>query len=209
MRASAPLSFTAPGSGPPLAATLMYPNGVITDSTPTYTWNAVPTATWYYLWVTDASGIAVQNWYSAGAAGCAGGTGTCSVTPGTAVTGSVTWWVQTWNSSGYGPWSAGMPFRVGSHVVTLEYGTAPGGPRLYGAVLDVGVAYTIYADVSPTSDVASVDFYLDGAFVNTEVGAPYEMVDQTWSAPGSHTVVAEVEYTGGGSDIVSAPFTVG
>jgi hypothetical protein len=103
-------AFTVPAIGVPPAVTgLTGPVGVITTATPTYTWNAVPTATWYYLWVTDSTGVKIQQWYPASAIGCA--SGRCSVTPGTALAaGGGQWWVQTWNDAGYGPWSSGVSF---------------------------------------------------------------------------------------------------
>lgn len=98
---------------PPPSATLISPNGTITDTTPTYTWNAVANSTWYYLWVNDSTGNVIRKWYTADQAGCASGTGTCSVTPATTLaSGNGTWWIQTWNSAGYGPWSAGMNFNI-------------------------------------------------------------------------------------------------
>ena len=101
----------------PPKATLIAPKGTITDNTPTYQWNAVPTVTWYYLWVNDSKGTPIKQWYTAAQAGCAAGTGVCAVTPSQdVVNGAATWWIQTWNSSGYGPWSAGLGFTVnGSH----------------------------------------------------------------------------------------------
>jgi hypothetical protein len=66
---------------PPEKATLISPSGTISTPTPTYTWNAVPSATWYYLWVNDSTSTKIQTWYTATQAGCASGTGTCSVTP--------------------------------------------------------------------------------------------------------------------------------
>jgi hypothetical protein len=100
--------MTSPG-----AATLVSPSGTITDTTPTYTWNAVSNATWYDLWVNGPSGNVIKQWYTAAQAGCAGGTGTCTVTPPTTLSnGSHTWWIQTWNSAGYGPWSGGLSFMV-------------------------------------------------------------------------------------------------
>jgi hypothetical protein len=97
----------------PGAAGLISPSGVITESKPTYTWNSVPGATWYYLWVNDSSGTRVQQWYESGAAGCHSGTGACSVKPDTGLaSGNATWWVQTWNSAGFGSWSGAMSFAV-------------------------------------------------------------------------------------------------
>jgi hypothetical protein len=90
------------------------PSGSIATSTPTYRWNAVPTATYYYLWVNATNGSPrIQVWYTAAAAGCAGGTGTCAITPGTALaSGAATWWIQTWSAAGFGPWSSGLAFSV-------------------------------------------------------------------------------------------------
>jgi hypothetical protein len=107
------MGFTVTGSTPP-AATLISPSGTTAATVPTYTWNAVATATYYYLWVRDAAGTTkVQTWYSAAQVGCAGGTGTCTITPSTSLSaGGHTWWVDTWNSAGYGPWSGGIGFSV-------------------------------------------------------------------------------------------------
>ncbi|HSL27920.1 MAG TPA: serine protease, partial [Anaerolineales bacterium] len=92
---------------------LVSPSGSITDYTPTYTWNAVPTMTYYYLWVTGPAGNVFKEWYTAEQAGCSNGTGTCSVTPSTSLAGgNHTWWIQTWNPAGYGPWSSGMSFAL-------------------------------------------------------------------------------------------------
>jgi hypothetical protein len=102
---SSPLTFTV--SGPPAAAVLTSPKGVANSTTPTYTWKAVPDATWYYLWV----GNKIATWYTAAQAGCS--SGTCSITPATALTaGTYTWWIQTWNTAGNGPWSSGATFAV-------------------------------------------------------------------------------------------------
>ncbi len=96
--------------GLPTVATLLTPSAAGAGSTPMYRWNAVSNATWYYLWVNDTTGTPIRTWYTAAQAGCSAGTGICSVTPATAVVGSATWWIQTWNSIGYGPWSASRTF---------------------------------------------------------------------------------------------------
>ena len=103
------VNISAPGT-----ATLVSPSGAITTGTPTYTWNAVAGSTWYYLWVDDSTATAkITQWYRASDAGCAAGTGTCSVTPSVALaSGAARWWIQTWNSAGYGPWSRGTDFAV-------------------------------------------------------------------------------------------------
>jgi len=109
------MAFTVGGPGPPGKATLVSPSGTITTATPAYIWNAVPGATWYYLWVNDSTTGSgkIISWYTAEQAGCGSGTGTCSVTPSTALaSGNGQWWIQTWNLSGYGPWSDGMSFTI-------------------------------------------------------------------------------------------------
>ena len=109
---SSGMSFTAP-STPPVAATQVSPSGTITDTTPTYTWNAVSNATWYSLYVNDATGNKIQQWYTAAAAGCSSGTGTCSITPTTVLAPGVgQWWIRTYNAAGFGPWSSPMSFTV-------------------------------------------------------------------------------------------------
>jgi hypothetical protein len=121
----------------PGKATLVSPMGTISEDTPTYTWNAVSDSTWYYLWVKDSTGTPIKTWYTASGAGCGGGSGLCSITPTTALAlGSCTWWIQTWNSDGNGPWSDSLSFTVeeglneasiqGTYAFTaMEQGGAP------------------------------------------------------------------------------------
>jgi hypothetical protein len=80
---------------------------------PTYSWSAVSTSTWYYLWVMDSTGVKLSQWYTAAQAGCGSGTGTCSVNPATTLAlGAGTWYIQTWNNAGTGAWSSGLGFTV-------------------------------------------------------------------------------------------------
>lgn len=110
---SSAMSFNLSNSPPPpVATTLISPNGTITDSTPTYTWNAVANSSWYYLWVDDSSGNKIKQWYTAAQASCSSGTGTCSITPTTAlVQGAGKWWIKTWNNTAHGPWTSAMNFN--------------------------------------------------------------------------------------------------
>jgi hypothetical protein len=98
---------------PPAAATLLAPAGTIATATPTFSWDAVSTATEYQLWVNDAaSGAKINIIYTAAAAGCASGTGTCTVSPGvTLAHGAATWWIRTSNTAG-GTWSAPLAISV-------------------------------------------------------------------------------------------------
>ncbi len=102
-----------PGGPLPMASTLVAPSGPIGTLEPAYRWNAVTASESYYLWVTDRSGVRIRQWHTPAAAGCASGTGICSVTPSIAVApGAATWWIQTWNRAGYGPWSPGRSFTT-------------------------------------------------------------------------------------------------
>jgi hypothetical protein len=96
---------------PPGQVTLISPQGTTTNN-PTYRWNEVKGSTWYYLWVEGPSGTVLQKWYSAVQANCNGTT--CSmdnITPDLPA-GAYSWWIQTWNDAGYGPWSTRMDFTV-------------------------------------------------------------------------------------------------
>src|SRR6185436_9925234 len=88
-------NFLSLGPTPPGAATLISPSGGIATNNPTYTWNKVSGATWYYLKVDGPSGNVMQKWYDASAI-C--GSSTCSVKPTIVLSGGAyTWWIQTWN----------------------------------------------------------------------------------------------------------------
>ncbi len=107
------MNFTASGGETPSATVLTSPSGTITDTTPTYTWNAVSDSTWYKLWVDDSTGTAIKKWYTAAQAGCESGAGTCSVTPSTTLdSGNGIWWVRTYNDNGNGEWSSGKDFTI-------------------------------------------------------------------------------------------------
>ncbi len=101
---------------PSRTVTLISPSGAITSSTPTYTWNALAHADWYFLWVENSpADIYFGEGYAPSDAGCASGTGTCSVTASTVLTPGETYW--SWVRSGYldgsvGPWSNRMSFTV-------------------------------------------------------------------------------------------------
>jgi hypothetical protein len=101
------------GAAPPGAATLVAPAGLVPGGTLTFTWQAAGGATFYYLHVNDTTASPkLTLWYPAGQA-CPADSATCSVTLTTGWgAGAATWWIQTWNADGLGPWSAGMQFRV-------------------------------------------------------------------------------------------------
>jgi hypothetical protein len=105
------MTFTVSPPGLPGKATLVSPTGNIGMDTPTYTWNEISSATWYYLWVNGPSGNVIKQWYTSAEANC--NSTTCSVTPAVSLSsGTHSWWIQTWNNAGYGPWSNRMDFLV-------------------------------------------------------------------------------------------------
>ncbi|MGE0357276.1 MAG: serine protease [Burkholderiales bacterium] len=118
---SAAMNFTVSTGGPPAAATLVSPSGTI-GGTPTYTWNAVAGAAYYFVYLSNGA----LTLHSAAEAGCPAGTGQCSVAGRPLVSGNYTWFVLTWNPDGAGPWSAGMNFIVSSSA--LPAAAVPVGP---------------------------------------------------------------------------------
>lgn len=116
-------------TGPPEATTLIAPAGLAASTTPAYRWNAVPAASWYYVWANDSTGNVIKTWFTAEQAGCAAGVGTCEVTPAVALAlGDGQFWVQTWNALGYGPWSATLQFTVPAFSVTQTWPVTGGAP---------------------------------------------------------------------------------
>ncbi|MBE2270800.1 MAG: carboxypeptidase regulatory-like domain-containing protein [Anaerolinea sp.] len=106
---SAPLEFQiSVQTGTP---TQVAPFGLETSLNPTYTWNAVSGASWYYVWVNNESGKVLDHWYAAADA-CIGSV--CSWTPAESLgSGDHQWWVQAWGEfGGYSAWSAGLSFSV-------------------------------------------------------------------------------------------------
>src|SRR5439155_24455450 len=73
---SGALTFTINSSVPPGAATLVAPSGNIATGTPTFTWNALASATQYLLVVDDRSGLRLRTTYTAAQTGVVTGIGT-------------------------------------------------------------------------------------------------------------------------------------
>lgn len=72
--------------------------------------------------------------------------------------------------------------------------------------------------VSPENDISEVDFFLDSSFHKTERKIPYDfngtsgsvahLYDTTGIADGQHEIKAEIALSAGGTDIITATFTV-
>ena len=93
----------------PAQPTTISPSGTMTTSTPTYTWNAVSGASSYWLLVRHLNGEVVNQSYTAAQAGCASGTGICSLTPAAPLTAGIQygWFVNASNGLGTSAWSDG------------------------------------------------------------------------------------------------------
>jgi hypothetical protein len=114
-----------PAFAQPGGATLRSPSADVVGSTIAFSWDSVPTATWYHFWLgkADAS-LVLEQWYTAEHAGCAGG-GTCTIVLTPPLTaGGFTWHIRTWSASGYGPWSAPHMFTM-RDIVQAWGGTLP------------------------------------------------------------------------------------
>lgn len=131
--------FTSPGPQVISKPTPIAPSGTIVTNNPTYTWQAVSTASWYRLWVNDGNANpAIDRWYMASEANCAAGTGTCSVTPDIPVGGAGKWWVKAWNRNGEGPWSDTMAFTA----PTLP---TPGKAQLIAPIGEIQTSWPTYS----------------------------------------------------------------
>jgi serine protease len=123
---------TTPPSLPTMATNLLPNTDIGTNYTPNYTWDKVTGAAWYHLAVSGPSGTVLDKWYEASSI-CP--TTTCTVTSPTLGGGAFTWYVQTYNSAGYGPWTAATHFNT----------TIPTAPEVATNLLpntDIGTNYT-------------------------------------------------------------------
>ena len=107
---SDPMIFTVGNATPPAQVVLIAPSGQIGTNTPTYEWNAVSNAASYWLYADNGT---ISKGYSAALAGCGDGTGTCSVTPSTALSdGTTNFLVKAINAEGHGSYSDPMAFSI-------------------------------------------------------------------------------------------------
>ncbi len=145
-------------AAPPGPATQVAPQGALTGTTITFTWEAAPGATWYFIQVNDATTVGkILQWYTAEQANCPGGVGTCAITVSQGLVGAGTWWIRPWNPEGFGPWSGGLQFRA--VVLPPVWGSLQGAGRF---VLALGGAAVLDRETglvwerSPLTDVPTV-----------------------------------------------------
>jgi phosphatidylserine/phosphatidylglycerophosphate/cardiolipin synthase-like enzyme len=132
---SSPVWSFSTGPVKPGTPTLVSPIGTASPANPTFTWNAVPNATYYYLWINDRTGKRFATWYTHAQAGCSAGQARCTITPFTPLNaGTITWWVEAWNpEGGYGPWSRPATFTLqplATPRLITPNGSTPGWPQV-------------------------------------------------------------------------------
>src|SRR5690606_35997241 len=100
----------------PKPPVLLSPTGVTANTSPTFTWQIAPGASWHYLWVSNSSGTPVFTGWFQGipGSGVCDAAGVCSAVPTLNLAGGTyNWWIQGWgNGYNYGPWSTRGTFQV-------------------------------------------------------------------------------------------------
>lgn len=145
-----------PGTPTPVA-----PSGYITDTSPSYSWSAVTGAASYDLY-TKVNGTPTTVTYSAGDAGCAAGTGTCGIAPGTVLAnGSAVYWlVRARNAAGVSPWSTNKTFTVqllpATPTALAPSGTASTTPNYSWTAAVNATSYDLYLRVNGVPSTVNV-----------------------------------------------------
>jgi predicted outer membrane repeat protein len=106
-------AFESAFTQPPGVPNLITPSGTQTTQPVSFSFNAVPNAGWYYLWVTGDGGHVLDQWYAAVEI-C--DISVCTVTPPISYSPqNYQWWVQAWGDSfGYTEWSSPLTFLFGT-----------------------------------------------------------------------------------------------
>ena len=100
-----------PCVAPPATTTLSPKPGTDNDPFPDFSWEVVPQANWYQIWINKDGATFKTMWLF----------GQTTWTPGTPLAdGAYEWWFQTWSPCGAGPWADG-----GTYVVDCSSPSAP------------------------------------------------------------------------------------
>jgi thermitase len=137
----------------PVQATLISPITAITTDRPSYQWNEVANASWYYLYTSTGQGTA---WYNAQTI-CNGVT--CTVTPAASIgNGNFTWYVSSFGPGGMGPASANQAFSLG-------IGSVPVTPFVNnpGTVTNPNPNLTWTRDADPATGATMYHVYLSSS----------------------------------------------
>lgn len=138
-----------------------------------FTWAYVPGATWYYLWVTDASGVPRHRvWYTSAQANCGpGGSAVCEIdTSMFLLPGTATWWVQAYSDTGgYGAWTAAHTFPVPGPLFAV---VSPLGTLMRGNAVSVTKLGTGNYEVAFGREVSSCTYTAIIGGIGTDVEPP-------------------------------------
>ena len=102
-----------PGASPPVS-----PDGITVDTRrPTFYWTGVGNAEWYQFWLNRNGQTYYSKWFE----------GTSFTPTWDLPAGMYTWWIQTWNADGYGPWSTAATVEVPSLKPGVSNPLSPSG----------------------------------------------------------------------------------
>jgi hypothetical protein len=197
----------------PTAAVLTYPvdqQNIGTEYTPTYTWDKVATVTWYRLYVSGPSGMVLDQWYSA--SDICGVDNKCKVMSPALGGGAHVWYVQTYNPSGYGPWSnnahatnfntAALTAPIGATLTSPTGTTTNHAPTYTWNKVGAATWYRLY--VSGPSGVVKDQWYQASSVCNaTTCSTPGPTLEN-----GSHIWWIQTYNAAGYGPWMSATFTV-
>jgi hypothetical protein len=133
-----------------------------TNYNPAFTWKKVDMATYYRLYIIAPAGVALDKWYQTSVI-C--NDTTCSVSDVTLGGGNHTWYVMSYNSAGYGPWSLATNFSTAT--------TAPSAASL----LDPAEGQNIGKEYNPIYRWSKVD---GATHYRVYVGGPAGLVLDQW-----------------------------
>jgi spore germination cell wall hydrolase CwlJ-like protein len=185
----------------PPAPELVSPSGV-TSPSPSFVWESSANADYYYVRVSDATGLRIDQWLKPEEVGCFSEAANCTLTAGVTLNnGAGSWEALAWNATGYSPWSPALGFVVSSDgtppAVAISAPTA--GATVSGTV-------TVSANASDNISVGGVQFKLDGVNLGAEdTTSPYSVSwNTTTAANGTHTLTAVARDTTGNTTTSTA-----
>jgi hypothetical protein len=190
----------------PSAPDLVSPTGVITPS-PSFVWDSSANAAYYYVRVSDATGLRIDKWLKPEEVGCFSEAANCTLNEGVTLNnGAGSWEALAWNATGYSPWSPPLAFVVSSDVTvpSVAISAPAAGATLSGTT-------TVSASASDNIGVAGVQFKLDGVNLGAEdTTSPYSVSwNTTTAANGSHSLTTVARDAAGNTTTSAAvPVTV-
>lgn len=129
----------------PQPPVLIGPEGTVSTSQPTLSWQSSPGASAYWVLLFDGRKNTIARWYSANELGCSA-TATCSLRTPVLKPSNYALWVKARNAEGVSNWSTSKSFTYGQY-------SKPAQPKLIspsGQVFSKPVTFTWTADPSAT-----------------------------------------------------------